>query len=101
MLTPGAEYRIDAARETSLKELAALAAELGGRLTDARGRTLAPYPMDPGDTRAVQVLVPPERVHELGVRLESLGSVTVSNLRETQATAVGSPVPVRIEIRQP
>ncbi len=101
VLTPGAEYRVDAARETTLKELAALAAELGGRLVDARGRTLAPYPMDPGDTRAVQVLVPPERVRELGQRLEGLGSVTVSNLRETQATAVGSPVPVRIEIRQP
>jgi anti-sigma factor RsiW len=101
VLTPGAEYRIDAARETTLKELAAVAAELGGRLVDARGRTLAPYPMDPGDTRAVQLLVPPDRVQELGVRLEALGSVTVSNLRETQATAVGSPVPVRIEIRQP
>ena len=75
--TAPVQYRLQATRDTSLKELQAIAAELGGRLLDGNGRPLAPYPMDEGQSRRVVLEIPQYNAAAVARKLEGLGTVEI------------------------
>lgn len=92
-----AQYRVVVGGEDGLKDLAALAAALGGKLVDETGRPVAAYPMEPGDRKRVRLMVPAYNAGALGRKLEGLGDVEVlsdgGGLYTPEAT-----VPVTIEL---
>lgn len=94
-------FRLKAHGDTGLRELAALAASLGGKLTDARGRELAPYPMETGEKRTVKLLLPSGNAGGVAARLYEYGDIEVINLPTTTLYANGAMVPVEIEITAP
>jgi negative regulator of sigma E activity len=96
-------YRLTPVNDTGLKELATLAASLGGRLTDGNGKPLAPYPMDSGDVRVVRVQVPAVNAATLESKLSTIGAVEIDPTVPDGMTlyAPGADIPVSIEVRQP
>ncbi len=99
---PGLSYRLSPATDLGLRELQSIAASLGGQLVDASGRALAPYPMESGERRRVQILIPASRAASVGARLASVGAVeVVSESTSIGLHAADAKVPVLVEITQP
>ena len=94
------QFRLRPTSDTGLKELAALAASLGGTLADERGRPIAPYPMNAGDTRRVKLLLPSVNAGQVYARLQDLGAVDAVQINERTAYASGASVPVVIDVIQ-
>lgn len=95
------KFRLKAHGEMGLRDLASFAASLGGKLTDARGRELAPYPMDSGERRTVKLLLPSGNAGDVAARLYEYGDIEVINLPTTTLYANGATVPVEIEVTAP
>lgn len=93
-------YRVHAVGANPLKDLMAVAATLGGRIVDAKGRPLADYPMDEGDSAAVRVFVPSYNVEELQRRLKELGTVDTIATDPGVLYQNGTEVPVSIEVQR-
>lgn len=94
------QFKLRPTSETGLKELAALAASLGGTLADEKGRPIAPYPMEAGDTRRVKLLLPSVNAGQVYARLQDLGAVDAVQITERTAYANGATVPVVIDVIQ-
>ena len=97
---PPYRYRLRTGSESALKTLASVAIELGGTLVDESGRTLATYPMDAGEARAVRVVVPSYNVEALHSRLRQMGDVETMAADSTLLYAAGADVPVAIEVER-
>lgn len=95
------KFRLKAHGDTGLRDLATFAASRGGKLTDARGKELAPYPMDTGERRTVKLLLPASNAGDVAARLYEYGDIEVINLPTTTMYASGATVPVEIEITAP
>lgn len=95
------DYRVDASRETALKELAQVANSLGGRLVDAGGKPFAPYPMDAGDARKVKVVLPPHNLAAFAERLAAVGAVSATPRADLDLTASDGPMTLMVEVVQP
>lgn len=93
-------YRIHAAGANPLKDLLAVASSLGGRIVDAKGRPLADYPMDDGDSTAVRVYVPSYNVEALQRKLAELGTVDTIATDPDVLYQNGAEVPVSIEVQK-
>lgn len=93
-------YRVHAVGANPLKELITVAATLGGRIVDAKGRPLADYPMDEGDSAAVRVFVPSYNVEELQRRLMLMGTVDTIATDPGVLYQNGTEVPVSIEVHK-
>lgn len=93
------QYRLRTSSAAGLKELADVASSLGGQLVDGNGRPLAAYPLEPGESRVVQMLVPAYNASAVGRKLAGLGDVTAL-VEEGDRTLYGekATVPVRIEV---
>ncbi|MFZ5479686.1 MAG: anti-sigma factor family protein [Myxococcota bacterium] len=99
---PAMRFRLVPARETGLKELAGVAAALGGRLTDEKGRPLAPYPMEAGESRVVRIEVPAYNAAEVEQKLAELGTVQLVTMGSTSNLyAKDATTSVTVEVRQP
>lgn len=99
---PSVRYRLRPQTDLGLRELAALAASLGGRLTDANGKPLAAYPMESGDVRVVRIQVPAYNAGAVEAKLHGLGTVeTLAAGSDRTLYAAGAEVPITIEVRQP
>ncbi len=72
---PPFRYRVTASSDMAMKQLAAIANELGGSLQDSRGRPLAAYQLDEGESRSIRVSVPAHNASRLAERLREIGSV--------------------------
>jgi hypothetical protein len=72
---PASHLALHTGQETVLREIAAIAGELGGALVDGRGKRLAPYPMESGETRTVRLSVPSYNVPLLQERLARFGDI--------------------------
>jgi hypothetical protein len=94
-------YRLRPTSERGLEDLAALARSLGGSLVDAKGKPVAPYPMNPGDTKTVRLMLPSVSAGDLAKRLSELGAVETVSTSERTAYAPGTLVPVIVEVTQP
>lgn len=96
---PPFRYQVTASSEMAMKQLAAIAAELGGSLQDSRGRPLAAYQLDEGEARSIRVSVPAHNASRLAERLRELGVVETikepGNLLADPNAAVG----VQVELR--
>lgn len=97
---PPFRYRLDASRDDVLKQLIAVAGELGGQVTDGRGRPIADYPMDAGDARSVRITVPTYNVEALVARLRQLGEVDALSAQKDLLYAPGAQVPVEVDVRR-
>lgn len=95
------DYRLDASRETALKELAQVASSLGGRVVDAGGKPFAPYPMDAGDARKVKVVLPPHNLAAFAERLAALGAVSATPRADLDLSAADGPMTLTVEVVQP
>ncbi len=93
-------YRIHAGGDNPLKDLIAVASSLGGRIVDAKGRPLADYPMDEGDSQAVRVYVPSYNVEALQRKLKDLGTVDTIATDPAMLYQNGAEVPVSIEVQR-
>jgi anti-sigma factor RsiW len=93
-----AQFRLQPTTEMGLKDLEALAASLGGHLTDARGKPMAAYPLDPGEHKTVKLVLPAVASGEVARRLADLGKVDVVNVTERTLYANGATVPIVIEV---
>ena len=91
-------YRVAVHDEKALKALAALAAELGGRIEDARGRPLAAYPLEDGESRTLRVVVPSQNQGTLAERLRDLGEVQALSASDTTLYTPGADVPISIQL---
>jgi hypothetical protein len=96
---PPFRYRVTAGSDMAMKQLAAIAAELGGSVQDSRGRPLAAYQLDEGEARSIRVSVPAHNAARLAERLRELGVVETikepGNLLADPNTEIG----VQIELR--
>ncbi len=92
-----ARYRLQLTSETGLRDLDALVRQYGGRLEDERGKPLAPYPMEAGETRKVRLNIPAGTISagQLYDRLRALGH---AELTQTDTLYAGSSAPVVIEV---
>ncbi|MES2644051.1 MAG: zf-HC2 domain-containing protein [Myxococcota bacterium] len=95
------KFRLKAHGDTGLRDLASFAASRGGKLTDARGKELAPYPMNTGERRTVKLLLPSGNAGDVAARLYEYGDIEVINLPTTTLYANGATVPVEIEVTAP
>lgn len=95
------QFRLRPHGETGLRDLAALAASLGGKLTDARGKELAVYPMESGETRTVKLMLPSVNAGAVASRLAEYGDIEVINVSDRTLYANGATVPVVIEVTAP
>ncbi len=91
-------YRIRSTSANPLKDLMAVAASLGGRIVDAKGRPIGDYPMEEGDSKAVRVFVPSYNVEALQRKLEALGTVDTIATDPDVLYQNGAEVPVSIEV---
>ncbi len=94
------QYRLRPTSDAGLRELAALAASLGGSLADDRGRVLAPYRMESGDVRTVRLLLPSVSAGAVAARLAELGALEVINTSGRTVYGAGGVVPVVVEVTQ-
>lgn len=93
-------YRVHVGGTNPLKELMDVASSLGGRIVDAKGRPLADYPMDEGDSQAVRVYVPSYNVEALQRKLKELGTVDTIATDPEMLYQNGAEVPVSIEVQR-
>ena len=93
-------YRVRASGDNPIKQLMAVASSLGGRIVDAKGRSIADYPMDEGDSRSVRVFVPSYNVEALQRKLGDLGSVETIATDPEMLYQNGAEVPVAIEVQR-
>ena len=93
-------YRLHASGDNPLKDLMAVASALGGRIVDAKGRSIADYPMDEGDSRSVRVFIPSYNVEALQRKLGDIGSVETIATDPEMLYQNGAEVPVAIEVRR-
>jgi hypothetical protein len=91
-------YRVAVHDEKALKELSALAVELGGRVEDARGRPLASYPLEDGESRTLRVVVPSQNQGALAERLRELGEVQALSASDTTLYTPGADVPITVQL---
>lgn len=94
------QYRLAADDEKVLKQLAELAASLGGKLVDKNGKTIAPYLMEDGDSRSVQIVVPSYNQARLVEKLRALGQVETLMTKDTTLVSPGASVPVAIDVQR-
>jgi hypothetical protein len=97
--TPSTHLTLRTDQETVLREIASTAGELGGALIDARGKRLAPYPMESGETRTVKLAVPSYNVPLLQERLARLGEI-VEGLPLPGPATPGGDVTLSVAIQQ-
>jgi len=93
-------YRIHAGGTNPLKDLMEVAASLGGRIVDGKGRPLADYPMDEGDSQSVRVYVPSYNVEALQRKLKEMGTVDTIATDPEMLYQNGAEVPVSIEVQR-
>lgn len=93
-------YRIHAGGANPLKDLMEVAASLGGRIVDGKGRPLADYPMDEGDSQSVRVYVPSYNVEALQRKLKEMGTVDTIATDPEMLYQNGAEVPVSIEVQR-
>lgn len=93
-------YRVHAGGTNPLKELMEAAASLGGRIVDGKGRPLADYPMDEGDSQSVRVYVPSYNVEALQRKLKEMGTVDTIATDPEMLYQNGAEVPVSIEVQR-
>ncbi len=93
-------YRIHPSGANPLKDLIGVASALGGRIVDAKGRPLADYPMDDGDSAAVRIFVPSYNVSALQEKLKGLGTVDTIATDPNVLYQNGAEVPVSIEVQK-
>lgn len=93
-----ARYRLTLTAETGLRDLDAIVRRYGGQLQDERGRPLAPYPMETGETRRVRLAVPASTVSagQLYAELQALGH---AELTQTDSLYLGSS-PILVEVHR-
>jgi anti-sigma factor RsiW len=96
---PPFRYRVTASNDMAMKQLAGIAAELGGTLQDSRGRPLAAYQLDDGEARAVRVSVPAHNAARLAERLREIGMVDTINEPGNLLADPNSDVGVSIELQ--
>lgn len=94
------QYRLAADDDKVLKQLAELAASLGGKLVDKNGKVIAPYLMDDGDSRSVQIVVPSYNQARLVEKLRALGQVETLMTKDTTLVSPGASVPVAIDVQR-
>ncbi len=93
-------YRVHAGGTNPLKDLMEVASSLGGRIVDGKGRPLADYPMDEGDSQSVRVYVPSYNVEALQRKLKELGTVDTIATDPEMLYQNGAEVPVSIEVQR-
>lgn len=91
-------YRVAANDERGLKQLSAIAKELGGELQDSRGRPVAAWSLEKGDSRTLRVVVPAYNAAALAQRLREVGSVEAIRENDTLVKDANADVPVQIEV---
>lgn len=91
-------YRVTANDARALKTLSAIAQDLGGELQDSRGRPVAAWSLEEGETRSVRVAVPAYNAAALAARLRELGDVETVQQKETLLTDPNANVPVQVEL---
>lgn len=91
-------YHLNASNEGVLKELASIAASLGGELQDKNGRKIAPYLMNEGDLRTIRIVVPTYNEDALAKKLRELGEVETITTKDTTLLAPGEGVPVQVDV---
>ncbi len=91
-------YRVVASDARALKALAAIANDLGGELQDSRGRPVAAWSLEEGETRSVRVAVPAYNAATLAARLRELGEVETVQQTDTILTDPNANVPVQVEL---
>ncbi len=91
-------YRVTARDGRALKTLAAIAAELGGELQDSRGRPVAAWSLEEGDSRSVRVAVPAYNAAALAARLREVGEVETIVQKDTLLADPNADVPVQVEL---
>ena len=65
--------------------------KLRKRLADERGRPIAPYPMNAGDTRRVKLLLPSVNAGQVYARLQDLGAVDAVQITSALPTRAAPP----------
>lgn len=93
-------YRLQTVDDAVLRQLAALAASLGGRLEDKNGRALTPYLMSDGDMRDVRIVVPSYNTAALAQQLRAIGEVDTIVTKDNMIVQPGTEVPVQIDVRR-
>ncbi len=96
---PPFSYKVTASDDMALKKLAAIAKELGGELQDARGRPLAGYQLDEGESTAVRVAVPAHNAGVLAARLRELGAVVTVKEDGNLLADPNADIPVSVTIQ--
>ena len=91
-------YRIQLTSETGLRDLEAIVRQYGGRLEDERGRPLAPYPMEVGDTRKVRLNIPSGTISagQLYDRLQALGHTELTQTDTLYGGTGAAPIVVEV-----
>lgn len=95
---PPFRYRVAATNDLALKKLAAIAKELGGELQDSKGRPLAAFQLESGQSPKVRVAVPAHNAAALAARLREIGEVTTVQETGNLLADPNSDVPVQVEI---
>jgi hypothetical protein len=98
-VTPPFRYQVTASDDMALKKLGAIAKELGGELQDTRGRPLAAYQLDEGDSTQVRVAVPAHNASVLAARLRELGAVVTVQETSGYIADPNADVPVAVTIQ--
>lgn len=93
-----AQFRLRPTSDMGLRDLEALAASLGGRLTDARGKPMAAVPLESGESKTVKLVLPSVASGEVARRLADLGEIEIVNVNERTLYADGANVPIVIEV---
>lgn len=91
-------YRVVANDEKGLKQLEAIAKELGGELQDSRGGRVAAWMLEEGDSRKLRVVVPGYNASALAQRLREIGTVETIKENETLVKDANSAVPVQVDV---
>jgi hypothetical protein len=95
------QFRLTTHDDNGLRDLAALAASLGGSLTDVRGRPIGSYLMERGESRTVKLMLPSTTAGSVASRLTEYGDIEIINVADRTLYATGATVPVVIEITAP
>lgn len=96
---PPFRYRIVVRDDLALKQLAAIAKELGGELQNSQGRPIAAFQLDAGTTESVRVAVPAHNWARLAERLRELGAVTTLKESGNLVTDPNTDVPMAVELQ--
>ena len=91
-------YRVAANDERGLKQLEAIARDLGGELQDSRGGRVAAWMLEEGDSRKLRVVVPAYNASALAARLREIGTVETIKESETLVKDANTDVPVQVDV---